>query len=76
MRYWLQSGAAASKLILGMPLYGRGFTLDNANNHGFYAAASQPIQAGPFTGEAGFWGYNEVAIYRNTLLNNNYYYRL
>ena len=43
-----------------MPLYGRGFTLNNAQDNGFYAPANQPIQAGPYTGEVGFWGYNEA----------------
>ena len=43
-----------------MPLYGRGFTLNDALTNGLYAPASQPIPAGPYSGEAGFWGFNEV----------------
>ena len=43
-----------------MPLYGRGFTLNSVTKNGLYAPASNPIPAGPFTREAGFWGYNEV----------------
>ena len=43
-----------------MPLYGRGFTLNNPSDNGFYAPANQPLIAGPYTREAGIWGYNEV----------------
>jgi hypothetical protein len=43
-----------------MGTYGRGWIIDNANENGYYAPASQMINAGPYTGENGFWGYNEV----------------
>jgi len=62
---WLDRGAPASKLTLGMPLYGRGFTLNSATNNGLYAPANQPLPAGPFTREAGFWGYNEICTQIN-----------
>ena len=54
-----------------MPLYGRGFTLSDPNDNGFYAAAPQPIDAGPYTGTAGFWGYNEVCIQIDLTLINH-----
>jgi chitinase len=47
--YWIESGAPAEKLILGMGTYGRGFTLDDPNQTGLYAPASNPITAGPYT---------------------------
>jgi chitinase len=60
IKLWHELGAPYDKLVLGMGSYGRGFTLDDANNNGLYAPASQPISAGPFTREAGMWGYNEI----------------
>jgi chitinase len=60
VNYWIDLGADPSKLILGMPLYGRGFLLANAGNNGFYETANQPLPAGPYTREAGIWGNNEI----------------
>ena len=45
-----------------MPLYGRGFVLDNPSQNGFYAPAALPIPVGPYTGQNGTWGYNEVSV--------------
>jgi hypothetical protein len=45
-----------------MGTYGRGFTLDNDNENQLYDSASQGIEAGPFTMQAGIWGFNEVII--------------
>ncbi|XP_055609283.1 chitinase-3-like protein 1 [Uranotaenia lowii] len=60
VRFWLQSGAPAEKLVLGLPLYGRSFTLRFDNNHTIGAATSGPGQGGQYSYEAGFLGYNEV----------------
>ncbi|XP_046632543.1 acidic mammalian chitinase-like [Daphnia pulicaria] len=60
VNYWIENGADPSKLILGMGLYGRGFVLNNPADNGLYAPANQPISAGPYTREAGIWGYNEI----------------
>merc|ERR1712063_216923 len=43
-----------------MPLYGHGFTLNDANKHDLYDLAYQPIPAGPYTRQSGTWGYNEI----------------
>lgn len=40
MAHWLSSGASASKLVLGLPFYGRGFTLASRRNTGIYAPTS------------------------------------
>jgi len=60
VRNYIAKGADPSKLVLGMPLYGRGYTLNDPSKNGFYDSASQPIPAGPYTQQPGTWGYNEV----------------
>ncbi|KZC06560.1 putative chitinase 3, partial [Dufourea novaeangliae] len=60
VRYWLSQGASPNKLILGIPSYGRSFTLANAGNNGIGAPAVGPGTVGPYTREAGMLGYNEI----------------
>ncbi|XP_058834502.1 acidic mammalian chitinase-like [Topomyia yanbarensis] len=60
VKYWLNQGAPASKLNLGMPLYGRTYTLSDVNQNGIGAPVSGAGTAGPYTQEAGFMGYNEI----------------
>lgn len=62
VNYWIQSGASPSKLVLGIPLYGRTFTLANENNFGLNAPTYGPGNAGPLTNTAGFLGYNEICM--------------
>jgi len=57
--YWINRGAEPSKLILGIGTYGRSFTLNDASNHGFRAPATTG-NAGPKTGERGYWSYYEI----------------
>lgn len=58
--YWLQSGAPASKIILGVAFYGRSFTLRSATDHNVGAPTNGPGLGGPYTYESGFLGYNEI----------------
>lgn len=60
--YWIESGAPPSKLVLGLPLYGRSFTLADTNHFGLNAPTYGPGEPGPFTGAAGFLGYNEICM--------------
>ena len=47
---------------MGIPAYGRGFALTDIDFHDFYAKASGPNPPGPYTGDAGFWGYYEICL--------------
>ncbi|XP_013781598.1 chitinase-3-like protein 1 [Limulus polyphemus] len=60
INYWISQGAARNKLILGMGLYGRSFTLSSASNTSLGAPAPQRGEAGPYTREKGSLGYNEI----------------
>lgn len=60
MKYLMRKGAPAHKLVMGMSLYGRAFTLNSASNNGMNAPARAKGQAGRFTREAGFLAYYEI----------------
>ncbi|UYV62805.1 Cht9 [Cordylochernes scorpioides] len=60
INYWLAMGAPRDKLVLGMGLYGRSFTLQRAEDNGVGASAPQRGRAGPYTREPGSLGYNEI----------------
>ncbi|XP_055608797.1 chitinase-3-like protein 1 [Uranotaenia lowii] len=59
IQYWLSQGADPKKIILGIPLYGRTFTLAREQENHIGAPINGPGMAGPFTREPGFIGYNE-----------------
>ncbi|CAH1795469.1 unnamed protein product [Owenia fusiformis] len=58
--YWLSKGAERSKLILGMALYGRSFTLANSANFQLGKRTTGPGTAGQFTRQAGILSYYEI----------------
>ncbi|XP_076657145.1 chitinase-3-like protein 1 [Halictus rubicundus] len=60
VRYWLSKGAPADKLVVGIPSYGRSFTLANAGNNDIGAPTIGAGTAGPYTKEPGMLGYNEI----------------
>lgn len=58
--YWVEKGCPRNKLVIGMGLYGRSFTLTNPNSNGLMAPAKSAGQAGKFTREGGFLSYYEI----------------
>ena len=62
LNYWIEKGAPSRKIVMGMPLYGQSFTLENTRNNGLNAKAPGPGKAGEFTRAAGFLAYYEVIL--------------
>ena len=57
---WVRQGAPKEKLIIGMPVYGRTFTLADPSQFDIGAPASGGGDAGRYTGESGFLSYYEI----------------
>lgn len=60
---WLNNGAIASKLLLGIGAYGKSFTLTSTDNVGTGASVSGAGSAGTYTQEAGTLAYYEVRYF-------------
>lgn len=56
----MKQGAPKEKLMIGMPTYGRSFTLVDKDKFDIGAPASGGGTAGNFTSESGFLSYYEV----------------
>lgn len=59
-KLWMKLGAPKEKLVIGMPTYGRTFTLSNSKKFGVHAPASGGGKEGKYTKEGGFLAYYEV----------------
>jgi len=57
---WVRQGAPKEKLIIGMPVYGRTFTLSDPVQFDIGAPASGGGDPGRYTGESGFLSYYEI----------------
>lgn len=67
---WVKMGAPKEKLIIGMPTYGRSFTLANTDRHGPNSPATSGGKEGVYTKESGFLAYYEIC----EMLNNGAVY--
>lgn len=56
----LAQGCKAEKIVMGIPTYGRTYTLQNSRETGVDAAVDDLGEAGPFTLSQGSLGFNEV----------------
>ena len=59
INYWVNGGLPPSKLVYGMPAYGRGFKMGSAD-HTPGSPATGSASAGPSTYESGFLAYFEI----------------
>lgn len=59
MQYWMQHGAPAVKLLLGISTHAFSFTLSTTAT-GLGAPVSSPANPGPYTQQIGLWSYYEV----------------
>ncbi|XP_076012655.1 acidic mammalian chitinase-like [Genypterus blacodes] len=57
--YWMTLGAAAEKLLLGFPTYGRTYRLTSGSNS-LGAQSNGPADGGPYTRTPGFWSFYEI----------------
>ncbi|XP_034447107.1 chitinase-3-like protein 2 [Hippoglossus hippoglossus] len=62
MQYWVDKGASAHLLNLGLAAYGRAFSLSSASTD-VGAPANGTGEEGCYTGEEGFWAYYETCLY-------------
>ena len=62
--YWVKGGMPKYKLVIGIPAYGKGFTLEDGNNHGIGALTVGNSLPGKYTKESGTLAYYEVSLHR------------
>uniref|UniRef100_A0A2P2I1P3 Mucin-5AC-like n=1 Tax=Hirondellea gigas TaxID=1518452 RepID=A0A2P2I1P3_9CRUS len=60
VNHYISLGAAKNKLVIGIPTYGRSFTLASPTKHEFGDPAIGPATPGKYTKEKGFLAFYEV----------------
>jgi chitinase len=59
-KQWIKLGAPKEKLLIGMPTYGRSFTLNDPDKFDIGSPAKSGGDPGKYTGESGFLAYYEI----------------
>lgn len=59
--YYLDQGFPASKLLFGVPTYGRTYLLEDVEKHGVHASAVSRGDGGPILHKKGVYSYGEVS---------------
>jgi len=62
IKFYVEAGAERSKLVLGIPTYGRTYTLFNPDSTDIGAPTDGPGDQGDATKEKGFLAYYEVSV--------------
>ncbi|CAL4109527.1 unnamed protein product [Meganyctiphanes norvegica] len=62
VQYWIDGGCPPVKLVMGIPVYGRTYTLEDPSQTGFFAPTSLPGIPGVYTNESGLMGYHELCF--------------
>uniref|UniRef100_T1JDU4 chitinase n=1 Tax=Strigamia maritima TaxID=126957 RepID=T1JDU4_STRMM len=60
VRYYIQLGVPAFKIIVGIPTYGRGYTLEDGVDGTLGTPVKGPGDKGPATKESGYMAYYEI----------------
>jgi len=69
VKFYLENGASRDKLVLGIPTYGRSYTLANPEAHEVSSPATGPGEQGVGTKENGYLAYYEIC---NKILNDDW----
>lgn len=62
IKHYVEAGAELGKLVLGIPTYGRSYTLYNPEANEIGAPADGPGDMGDATRENGYLAYYEVSV--------------
>lgn len=60
MNYWIEKGAPRKTLVMGMPMYGQAFTINDPKAGTALNAKATKGTAGKYTRAAGFLAYYEI----------------
>ena len=65
INYWINLDALHTKIVMGIPFYGRTFTLSNDNQIEIGAPTIGGGNSGPYTNQVGILNYNEVCLWKH-----------